>query len=271
MQSFETITGRGEAIASSFSECAESYERHAILQKQVAARLAAALEPWSRGLPDGPILEIGAGTGFFTRNLISLFPTRELTVTDLSEKMVQQCRKNLGPDAERGHLEFRKLDAELWRPGRERYALIASNFVAQWFDDPAGTLSRLCDALLPGGLLLVSCPGSESFPEWRSVCRELDLPCSANPLPAAGKMVTRLSEGPFSVDFYEEPYRSQFTDAAAFFRYLKKIGASVPMRSRPLNPRQFRQLLRSWDDTCRNGRLEVTWHLLFLAVKRERE
>ena len=54
-------------IASNFSKYARSYDRHARLQKMMAERLASFLP---KEIPN-KVLEIGCGTGLFTKHLLA--------------------------------------------------------------------------------------------------------------------------------------------------------------------------------------------------------
>lgn len=257
-----TVTQR---VAQQFGNAAESYEQHATMQRETAKRLIASLEPWRDIIPPGPILEIGCGTGFVTRGLLELYPERALEITDISQGMVDFCSRKFGS---RGNASFYQLDAQNLPFQEQRYALAIGGFVAQWFDDPALTLGRCLEALLPGGLLLASFPGNESFPQWKSHCEELGLPYTGNTLPDTEEMVIKLSQGPAQVDFYEDTVTQTFESAAAFFQQLKRVGASTQKSGRPLAPREMKLLVDHWDSAA-GDEIEVSWHLVFVAVKRD--
>src|SRR4029079_19075136 len=85
------LSSRSAAVAQSFGARAETYDEHADLQRGVAGRLA-------RLLPqlDAPrILELGCGTGLFSRHLLARYPDGRFLFTDLAPSMVEQCRTNL--------------------------------------------------------------------------------------------------------------------------------------------------------------------------------
>src|SRR5690625_1544109 len=256
-------------VSSRFSKASSTYEEHATLQREVARRLAASLKPWTLTLPSGPVLELGAGTGLFSRELAELLPERELVITDISDEMLDQNRQLYEERGQNsGKVAFRQMDAEAFQPGDEKFSLITGNFVAQWFRDPPLTLDRIAQALLPGGLMLLSFPGHESFPEWRKTCVDLGLPYTGNSLPDTEEMVYKLSFDGKQVDYYEDSYTVRFSSALDFFRHLKQIGSS-PLHEKRLNPRQFRMLIDNWDRLTGKGHIEVTWHLVFLALKND--
>ncbi|HKK47276.1 MAG TPA: methyltransferase domain-containing protein [Balneolaceae bacterium] len=257
-----------QKIASRFGEAAPYYDRNAVVQRKVAERMIASLEPWTGILPSGPIIELGCGTGFVTEGLLKLYKEegREIQATDLSEKMVDFCQKKF-----RGYdqLSFRVQDAEDQPPVNEPfYSMAISGFSAQWFKDPAQTLARWLEATKPGGLLLVSFPGEDSFPEWRENCRELGLPFTGNTLPNVEEMVIKMSLGPAQVDYYEDTITQTFDDARDFFRQLKRVGASTQKKGRSLTPKEFSMLVDHWNSSS-DGMVKSSYHVVFLAVKRD--
>ncbi|MEX0823809.1 MAG: methyltransferase domain-containing protein [Balneolaceae bacterium] len=254
-----------ESIHKSFSESVDYYDRHAELQKDVALRLARALEPWQYSVPEGPILETGAGTGFFSEHLVSMFPEREVTLSDLSEAMVSKLRSKF---SEKDHIKFKILDAETVDWNEDENALIAGNFVAQWFKDPSQTLSGMASSLKPGGFMLVSFPGSESYPQWKKHCLELGLPFTGNPLPDVEQIVVNLSMGPFKVDYYEDQSTQTFNDVYDFFSHLKKGGTATPRKKSGLTLKQLRLLNDHWLKK-NNGKVTVHTHTAFIAVKKD--
>lgn len=255
-----------QLIKEKFSNVCDVYEREAGLQKETAARLGASLQPWRLTLPEGPVLEIGAGTGFLTAELIEILPQREIIVSDISDEMIAYCKSKLS-EISSDNLVFKQLDAELFNPEPDKYALIAGNFVAQWFQDPARTLGKLAEGLKPGGLLLTAFPGSDTFPEWRQRCRELGLPYTGNSLPDTEELVIKLSMGPARVDFYEDSRTVQFPDGLSFFQYLKRIGATSKLHDKQLSAKQMKLLINHWNQE-KPGDLDISWHLVFLALKK---
>ena len=251
-------------IETAFSGAPAFYHKNADLQKKTAARLARSVEPWKYSIPKGQVLEVGAGTGFFSEHLSRIFSEREVVISDLSEKMLSACKENIGSYE---NITFEVKDAENIEPDSDSYACIAGNFVAQWFWDPATTLGRLSGKLVPGGLLLMAFPGNHSFPEWRNNCMELGVPFTANPLPDINEIVIKLSAGPHQIDFYEDNYIETYDSAIQFFRHLKKIGVSTSMYNKSLPVKDFKKLLGYWDQKS-EGVIKVTYHLIFLAIKK---
>jgi malonyl-CoA O-methyltransferase len=253
-----------QEIAASFGAAAPYYDQHAEVQQEVADRLIASLQPWRDIIPSGPIIELGCGTGFVTKGLADLYKKQEIKVTDLSQEMVEYCQQKFDQD----NLNFEVLDAENPPHEEPHYAMTVSGFTAQWFQDPAQTLGRWLEATKPGGLLLASFPGNESFPEWKQKCEELGLPFTANNLPDVEEMVIKMSVGPAQVDYYEDTVKQSYESARDFFRDIKRLGAGTQCSGRSLTPKELSLLIDHWDSST-VGNITVSYHAVFLAVKRD--
>lgn len=254
-------------IKNNFSESVSYYDRNAAIQKQVAERMAKALEPWRRSIPEGPILEIGAGTGFFTQYLLEMYPDRNLLISDLSDEMVRFCREKFGSS---GSVEFTVLDAENDVLQEKKYALITGSYVAQWFKHPSKSLSKIASYLKPGGLMLISFPAKESFTNWKRYCQDLGIPFTGNSLPDLEQVVIELSMGPAKVDYYEDDMMDAFENVFEFFRHLKHTGTSTNLADKQLSIKQLKLLNDYWLQQD-GGKIRVQYHTAFIAVKRNLE
>lgn len=254
-----------QEIQDHFGKAVLSYDQTADLQRQIADRLIASLEPWKAIIPEGPIIELGCGTGFVSGGLVTLYPDRPIEVTDLSPDMVEYCSQKFSDSPQ---LTFSQLDAEHPPHKEPHYALTVSGFTAQWFDDPALTLGRWLQATKAGGLLLISFPGNESFPRWKKYCRDLGLPYTGNELPDVEEMVIKMSVDSSQVDYYEDTVTETFDSALDFFKSLKNIGASTQKKGRALSASEMSLLIDHWDSQS-DGPVKVDYHIVFLAVKKD--
>lgn len=256
-------------IAIRFGNSAESYHKYAEIQKKVAVGLHASLQPWQDILPSGPILEVGCGTGHFTKLLLKLFPAKEFLITDASLAMLEFCKSELEKEGLlRDNIRFELFDVDSDVPDSERFSMVTGNFVAQWFKDASVGLEKLTHALKPGGLLLTSFPGEQSFPQWYQYCLELGLPHTAHPLPNVERVGVALSLGPQQIDYYENDLYQEFDSAIDFFLHLKKTGNTYSKLGNHLTAKQFRLLLRHWDSNS-IGKIKIKWHIAYLAAKKD--
>ena len=257
------------SIAREFGEAAEQYHQEAKIQSKVAEGLISSLLPWRDLLPKGPILEVGCGTGFLTKKLIKHFPEKEFVITDISPGMLNFCKKELDKEGLLSdNIHFKVLDANIFQADESEYGMVISNFAPQWFNDTALVLEELSKAILPGGLLLCSFPGNHTFEQWYEHCLKLGLPYTANSMPDVEEVVVKLSMGPLQIDYYENDLFDEFGSALSFFRHLKKIGASKNLKGNSLSPKQFKLLLKHWDENSED-KIKVKWHVVYLAAKKD--
>ena len=92
------LSRRSAEIAARFDARARSYERHAGLQRAVADQLARLLP--ERKSPR--VLELGCGTGLFSRHLLARYPEGRFVLTDAAPAMIAECRRNLAAAIRRG-------------------------------------------------------------------------------------------------------------------------------------------------------------------------
>ena len=265
-----TIRHFKACVAENFSRHVATYDGHAEEQRAGAKALAEYAAQCAEGLVAGPLLEIGCGTGFLSVELATLFPDRELELTDLSPEMVANCRQKIAAAGiEYSNIRYGILDGEQLEC-EDRYALIGASFAVHWFADIATGLRRLLRALKPGGHLLCAYPGAGSYREWHSECARQNIPCSANPLPDPTSVAGVFADQPVKLRQWERELVMRFSSARDFLRHLKRTGAGTPTRAdaAALGPAQLRQLLRGWDRACPDG-VEITCAIHYLAVVKE--
>ena len=118
-------------------------------QRQVEAKLAKAL-----GGPPGPFgdaLEIGAGTGYFSLNLMQLGLIERVTATDISPGMLSA----LASTADRLDLEIEtvKAEAEQLPFEDQSFDLVFGHAVLHHVPDPGRAFAEFHRVLRPGGLI----------------------------------------------------------------------------------------------------------------------
>lgn len=236
------LSNRSAAVAKSFGARAATYDEHADLQRGVAERLAGLLP--QRVAPR--VLELGCGTGLFSRHLLARYPDGSFLLTDLAPSMVEQCRRNLaGTGKQRVSVDV--MDAA--RPTAEGpFDLIATSMTLHWLADPAAALGALRKLLAPGGVLVYAGVSGQSFPEWREALEEQGLPVGLLEIP----------ELPGIVD---EDRIVADTDTLGFLRRMKAVGGLTPREGyAPLPPGRLRRAIRATDKQ-HGGR--ITWHIVY--------
>jgi len=239
------LSKRNAAVARSFDARAGSYEENADLQRAVAERLARLLPP----LRQPRVLELGCGTGLFSRHLLARYRDGTFVLTDLAPSMVEQCRRNLA-GVDRQRLSFEVMDAA--RPTVEGpFDLIATSMTLHWLADPAAALGTLRRLLAPNGVLIYATISGKSFPEWRDVLAAQGLPVGLLDVP----------ELPGIVD---EERRVADPDTLGFLRRMKAVGGLTPRRGyAPMPAGALRRAIRAADKK-HGGR--ISWHIVYGRV-----
>jgi ubiquinone/menaquinone biosynthesis C-methylase UbiE len=119
-------------------------------QAQVRAKLVKALGRWPRR-PYGAGLEIGAGTGYFSLNLLQLGALERVTATDISPGMLATLRDSAG----RLGLDVRTVETDAERLPFEdaSFDLVFGHAVLHHIPDLERALAEFRRVLRPGGAL----------------------------------------------------------------------------------------------------------------------
>jgi len=232
-----------KTIQINFGKHTQSYEEYALLQKESAKRLFSFFQATKKtNLVEGPLLEVGCGTGFVSEFLLELFPQNPLIFSDLTLDMVKTCQRNLVEHPHfSGQVVFQVLDGEKVLPANT-YSMIASGYTFQWFSLFGKSIHNLLQALLPGGFLLFSVPMEGCFPEWKELCFSLGISYTGNPFPAL-RDLQQIQGYDFSkFDTLEEDYTLSYESVWEFLKSMKKIGASTSKPQKRLNIAEVKKL-----------------------------
>lgn len=234
------------AVEQHFSGAATTYDAAADVQRRTANRLGTILRGLIPFLPDGPVLEIGCGTGLMTAHILTAVDSRPVHVTDLSSTMLLKCRDKLQAQLDlTDSVTFGCLDAgQLNR--KNHFSCIICSFSLQWFGDAESALNRIMDSLVEGGHILLSVPTDRSFPEWKEVCRSTGSTFSGNSLPSRSLPALLAKNRGWAHSFDTEQMQSRHENALAFFRGLRSIGADFRLQPAETNT-NLRKVIREWD------------------------
>jgi malonyl-CoA O-methyltransferase len=151
-------------VAVSFSRAADSYDSVAALQRKVGGEL---LDRLPADLVPQRWLDLGCGTGYFSRALGERYGAAEGVALDIAEGMLRHARP-LG-----GAQQFVAGDAECLPLRSESCDLLFSSLALQWCADFAAVLGEARRVLRPGGVLAFSslCVGTlqELRDSWQAV------------------------------------------------------------------------------------------------------
>jgi malonyl-CoA O-methyltransferase len=243
-----------ENLIDSFSKYAKSYDRYAQLQKSMAERLASLLP---HPLPEN-VLEIGCGTGLFSRHLFT-HPIKRLILNDIAPGMLEILNKShslpenteiFPGNAER--IDFSNID------------LICANAVFQWFRQPQETLRKLNQALTKKGKLIFSTFGPKTLIEFREAAN-LVSPIELYNNEAWTEMIRNSGFVINSCDL--ETRKIFFSSTMTLLKNLQQIGAA-PIRM--VKTGGLRKLIRDYDSKFSTTQgVYATWELYYFSLVSE--
>lgn len=211
-------------VGRAFARHYDSYERHAVVQRGVAARLDALIGQHAESTAILRALEIGMGTGFLSNLLSKRFPEAEWWFNDLVPQALDHVPRHLQ------HVRLLPGDAEQMSYPDE-LDLIASASAIQWFDDLPRFFHKAFKALAPGALLALSSFADGHFRELRLLTgRTL-------PYPNSSDLCRMATEAGFGVACCEShPQVLHFPSLHALLLHLRSTGvngrSSAEIRSR---------------------------------------
>ncbi|MFH1552078.1 MAG: malonyl-ACP O-methyltransferase BioC [Candidatus Omnitrophota bacterium] len=206
-------------IRNNFSRNADSYDDHAAVQKRCAEKLIELI----RGKQFRRILEVGCGTGIYTKLLRDEYADAQITALDISGDMVEIAQKKFS----QGDVAFMVADGEQIRRD-EKLDLITSNASFQWFERFGTALELFARTLADDGVLCFSMYGPETFKEFEEV---LGRHFGGRPWLSSSRFVSRetteviLKKHFKNFDLVEEHFTVDFFSLWDFLKDIKHSGA----------------------------------------------
>jgi malonyl-CoA O-methyltransferase len=160
-------------IRQSFDAAADHYDDAAVLQREIGERLIERLE-LIKFTPQ-VILDVGAGTGFVSRELDKYYKTSQVLSMDIAPRMLHVARsKNSWLNKLFGDQAYICGDAEFLPFADNSVDLIISNLTLQWCGELERTFAEFKRVLKPEGLLMFSSFGPDTLKELRESWHEAD-------------------------------------------------------------------------------------------------
>jgi len=252
-----------EIIKQNFDRYAEYYDSYSSVQDHCGAKLADMLiyNEFKR------IIDVGCGTGNYTRLLRNKFPNAAIKAVDISEKMVDVARRKLSLQK----IDIITADAETMSL-EEDFDLITSNACFQWFEDLDAALLKYYDGLKAGGVLLFSAFGPETFRQLRdclSKSYKKDVTISSGNF-ISKEQIRKILENHFDhVEIKEEKFNEIYDSLWELLSTIKYTGT----RGAGLNLEGFgKDRMKDLEKiyAAEFGRIEVTYQIYYCkARKRE--
>ncbi len=243
-------------VAESFGRAAASYDQAAAFQRQVGEDLLARLPDW-RGFAD--IVDLGCGTGYFTRALGARFeqPVRGL---DIAEGMLRFARAQDG-----GRGDWVVADAEALPLADASQDLVFSSLALQWCPELDRALAEARRVLRPGGCMAFSTLLEGSLEELRESWRRVDGFVHVNRFTSLADLQMHLADAGFARwDCRVDTHVLRYGQLSELTRELKSLGAHNLNAGRPggLTGRaRLRALTEAYETFRQPGGLPATYQV----------
>jgi malonyl-CoA O-methyltransferase len=277
-------------VAQHFSRAALSYDAAAVLQKEVANRLAERF-PLLRIQPE-QIMDLGAGTGFLSVHLCQQYPQAHLYAVDLSEAMLKACRtklfssaswwRKLNPFVSTVNASIVNADAYQLPFADQSMDILVSSLMLQWCDDLPKVLAECRRVLKPNGVLFVASLGPDTLKEIRQAWQVVegqaeDRLLSFTDLHELGDALSRVGFSDPVCDV--EHITMTYSDATSAVKDLKAIGATNANQQRSkglMGKAKWRDFLAAYHQQAMpDGRIPATFEVVyahaFVAEQQPRE
>ena len=251
----------------SFERAASTYDRAAVLQREVCTRALERLDLVK--LDPGAIIDAGCGTGFATQALRQRYPRATLVGLDIAPAMLQASRSRI-PTWKKWIGSSRAVfvcgDNERLPIRSGCVGMLWSNLAFQWAGDLPGVFAECQRVLQPGGLLMFTTFGPDTLKELRAACagdgkihvnRFVDMHDIGDMMIGAG----------FADPVMDMEYLTlTYTDVRTLMRELKAIGAHnvAAGRSRGLTgKRTLKEIELRYESFRQDARLPATFEVIY--------
>jgi malonyl-CoA O-methyltransferase len=210
-----------ERIARSFDRSATSYDKAAGLQRECADKLISMMQKNIECAPTS-MLDIGTGTGYLAEGLSGLYPNANLTINDISPKMLNAAFLSVSPKI---------VEVILGDMDEERnfgaYDLVASNLALQWSDNIVATIKNFAEK---AKYVAFTCLLDGSFKEWQETVESLSLSKPLYDYPTKGDLETSLSAVGI-IDSTILEFNLPFDRPKEVVKYFQDLGAITNKKS----------------------------------------
>jgi malonyl-CoA O-methyltransferase len=254
------------AIRLSFNRAASSYDRHAVLQREVESRLLERIE--FQRLEPGVILDLGCGTGSASRTLAAQFKQASVIALDWAPAML--AKAGAGEGADPGSVGRLCADMHALPLAARSVDLIFSSLALQWSYDLPAVFREFRRVMKADAMLVFTCFGPDTLYELKQAWRAVDQLPHVNDYPDMHDIGDELLAAGFREPVMDaERLTLEYPDVMSLMRELKGMGAHN-VASRRLHgltgKAQFKGMLQAYEQFRRGSRYPASYEVIYGAA-----
>ena len=246
-----------EIVARNFGKFAKNYDKEAFIQKKVAEKLANIVEENCNISLAKDVIDLGAGTGFLSRNILKKHPNQEISQFDLSPQILNENQFTPQIIGDIDNLPF----------SPNSFDLILSSLALQWSSDLAKTIKNIRKTLKNNGLFFFSIIGDNTFKELKLCMDECQIKLNIN------KFFTRqcLEKICPNSEIISEDLIFNYENLTSLLKSIKNIGASYSAQKNFLKKSDLQKISDFYLKTHSSGnknQIIATWQIFYVFCKK---
>jgi malonyl-CoA O-methyltransferase len=267
------------AVRRAFARAAKGYDASAVLQREIASRMAQRLEYVK--LKPAAVLDAGCGTGEALGELAARYPEATLYGLDLALPMLGMARAR----SQGMHSTLRRLLRPVWRDQRSRmphlvcgdiqalplrgvaFDLVWSNLALQWVNDLPRAFGEFRRVLRVGGLLTFTTFGPDTLKELRKAFARVDPYTHTSRFVDMHDIGDDLVRAGFADPVMDAEFMTvTYPTPEALVKELKAIGATNATRGRPrglMGAGRWRRMQSALAALAGDGRIPATFEVVY--------
>ncbi len=258
-----TFTIDKKRATTAFNRAAATYDAHDFLQREVGSRALEQLDYLV--INPEKILDLGAGTGRFSRNLARKYKKASVYLLDFAIKMLYQARtKRRFKLFSKDHYICGDIEALPISDGQ--IDLVFTSLALQWSTQLHQSVSEIRRIMSSGGLFLFATLGPDTLYELREAFHKVSLSPHVNDFLDMHEVGDVLSSNGFSDPVLStERIVVEYDDVKKLMRDLKGIGASNSARERPralTGKRRLNSMIQAYDKLRVDNKIPATYEVI---------
>ncbi len=253
-------------IKAAFGKAAMQYDAQAELQSLIRAdAIALAGQHWPE---NAHILDLGCGTGAFTREARTQGLKVEVTAADLAFGMCRQASLSTP--------RVINASADVLPFPDGSFDGVFSSLMLQWVPDTLAALREIARVTRPHGRCILTSFTEGTLKELKEVFASIDTTPHINAfLPPMGLTAMAAHAGFALLDASEETFTEYYSDASSLMRSIKSIGAGNKDTARArglMTPSRLKTIETRYAEhfaTKKKKGLPATWNAITLLLERQ--